>query len=115
MRIEIHCVESIKASEECRVRVVLFNDGYSPVEVSRNALVGPNVEDSAATGAPRPDSVEPTFGGPDQPLTLQPFTFYGRERTFSGLALGEVQLRARYRPASGDELTAAKSLQVVPD
>ena len=109
MRIEIHCPRSVRASEQCRIRAVLFNDGFEPVEVSRNEFVGPNVQEAGATGAPRPESVEPTFGGPDQPLTLQPFSFYGREREFSGLSSGEVTVTARY-----GELSATETIQVKP-
>jgi hypothetical protein len=113
MRIEIYCPKSIKASEECRLRAVLFNDSYEPVAVSRNGFIGPNVQESPSAGSPRPDSVESTFGGGDQPLTLQPFTFYGRERTFSGLRPGEVKVFARYRSKEGGkELSASEQMHV---
>ena len=114
MRIEIHCPQSIKASEECRVRALLINDGYQPVEVSRNAFVGPNVQELASTGSPRPDSVEPTFGGAEQPLTLQPFTFYGRERTFSNVAVGELKISATYRGSGVETVSASQSMRVDP-
>lgn len=114
MRIEIQCPKTVRTSEELRARVVLFNDRYEPVEASRNAFIGPNVQESSATGAPRPESVEPTFGGADQPLTLHPFSFYGRERTFSGLAPGEVTVTARYRGQDGQEISASERVQVQP-
>ena len=101
MRIEIQGPGVVKASQEFSLRAVLFNDSYEPAAVSRNAFVGPNLRTVTASGYPQPESVEPTFGGPDEPLTLQPFTFYGRERTFNGLRPGEVDVTAYYRSADG--------------
>lgn len=83
--------------------------------ISLNSFVGPNVQESASIGSPRPDSVESTFGGADQPLTLQPFTFYGRERTFGDLRPGEIKVFARYRDKEGgEELFASEQMQVKP-
>ena len=96
MRIEIHVPDTVTTAEECRVRAVLFNDSYEPVAVSRNAFVGPNLSGVTTGGYPRPDSVEPTFGQPDEPLTLQPFSFYGRERVFGELPPGEIEVTASY-------------------
>ncbi|SRR5947209_7187054 len=107
MRIEIQGPSSIKASERCRLRAVLLNDSYEPIAVSRNAFVGPNMHALAPGGYPNPSSVEATFGGPDEPLTLQPFTFYGRERTFDGLMPGEVEVTAYYRTSEGQEIASA--------
>ena len=113
MRIEIQCPETIKSSEECRLRAILFNDSYEPVAVSRNAFVGPNVRSLEGGGFPTPESVEATFGGPDEPLTLQPFTFYGRERTFSGLLPGEVEVTAYYSDGAMEgEITVSERLRV---
>ncbi|HVE87054.1 MAG TPA: hypothetical protein VND93_29570 [Myxococcales bacterium] len=115
MRIEIHCPSTVRASEECLIRAVLFNDSYVPVDISRNAFIGPDVEDPSATGAPRPSSVEPTFGGPDQPLTLHPFSFYGRQRSFTGLSPGEITVTARYRGLQGEpEISATQRIHVQP-
>jgi hypothetical protein len=61
---------------------------------------------------PLPESVEPTFGGPDEPLTLQPFSFYGRERSFQGLPVGVLEVTARYQP-SGSEAPVVVVEQVV--
>jgi hypothetical protein len=94
------------------LRALLFNDSYEPVTVSRNAFVGPNVRD-AGTGAPRAEAVEATFGGPEEALTLQPFSFYGRERVYDNLAPGEATIEARYRdPETGEEISASQPLQV---
>jgi hypothetical protein len=109
LRIEIHAPRSARAHEECTLRAVLFNDGYEPVAVSRNAFVGPNVRAPHATGHPLPESVEPTFGGPDEPLTLQPFSFYGRERSYS-LPPGEAEIVAYYRSSDGGEELAASEV-----
>ena len=43
MRIEIDAPGRVKAGAECRIRVLLLNDSYQPVTISRNAFVGPNV------------------------------------------------------------------------
>lgn len=67
MRIEIQCPRSTKASELCHTRAILFNDSYGPVELLRNAFVGPNVN-----VAYQPEAVEATFGGSDEALALQP-------------------------------------------
>jgi hypothetical protein len=112
MRIEIHGPETVTTAEECRVRAVLFNDSYEPVAVSRNAFVGPNLSGIAPAGYPHPASVEPTFGQPDEPLTLQPFSFYGRERAFSGLLAGEGDVTATYAEGTV-RLTASKPLRIV--
>ena len=56
MRIEINTPSSIRSSESCRLRAVLFNDSYEPVVISRNDSSGRNLRG-------RPQSVEPTYGG----------------------------------------------------
>ena len=112
MRIEIQLPNSVKSSQQCALRAVLFNDSYEPVAVSRNAFVGPNIRGPAPGGFPAPESVEPTYGGADEPLTLQPFTFYGRERTFGGLQPGSVEVVAYYRPEGQQEITATQTLRV---
>jgi hypothetical protein len=99
MRVEIITPEGPSSERERVVRALLINDGYEPVEVSRNAFVGPHVSGPHAV-----ESVEPTVGGPDEPLTLQPFSFYGRERSLT-LPPGESEIVAAYRDG-GDELTA---------
>lgn len=103
LQIELHVVGA--AGGEIRLRALLFNAGFEPLVVSRNAFVGPNVTD-LSHGAPRPESVEPTFGGPEEPLTLQPFTFYGRERTFADVADGAT-MEAHYRPAGATAISAS--------
>lgn len=97
MRIEIVTPNSITSSAEAKVRALLMNDGYEPVAVSRNGFVGPTV------AGPHPvQSVEPTFGQPDEPLMLQPFTFYGRERSLA-FPPGESEVVATYRDGDGGE------------
>lgn len=111
MRIEFHTPQTIKASEECRLRAILFNDSYEPVAVSRNAFVGPNLRALVAGVFPQPESVEATLGQADEPLTLQPFTFYGRERSFS-LQPGEIEIHAYYRDPNGETLNASQKITV---
>ena len=106
LQIELHVVGA--SGGEIRLRALLFNSGFAPLAVSRNAFVGPNVTD-LSPGAPRPASVEPTFGGPEEPLTLQPFTFYGRERTFDGVADGAT-MEAHYRPEGAAAISASRPI-----
>jgi len=94
------------------VRALLFNDSFEPVPLSRNAFTGPTPVAALAGGMPQPESVEPTYGGPDEPLTLQPFTFYGRERSFGELAAGEHQFRAEFRPPGGEPLRTVITVAV---
>ena len=116
MRIEIQSPDSIKSSEQLHLRVILFNDSYEPVAISRNAFVGPNLRAVMHSGSPYPDSVEPTFGGPDEPLTLQPFSLYGRERQFSGLPPGEVEVSAYYQETENQAMISASVLlRIQPD
>lgn len=113
VRVEIIAPASVKTADVCVIRALLFNDTYEPVAVSRNAFVGPNVHSVGANGQPLPDSVEATFGGAEEGLTLQPFTFYGRERTFSGLGAGRVEITALYGAADDQpEVRASAWLQV---
>ena len=116
MRIEIQSPDSIKSSEQFRLRALLFNDSYEPVVVSRNAFVGPSLRGVMPSGLPLPESVEATFGGPDEPLTLQPFTFYGREREFSGLPPGEVEVFAYFQESDSQRnISASAPLRIIPD
>jgi hypothetical protein len=114
MRIEILLPSSVKASQPCNLRAILFNDSYEPVAVSRNAFVGPSVRALAPGGFPAPESVEPTLGQPDEPLTLHPFSFYGRERSFGPFPPGPVDVTAYYRPEGQEEITAKETLTVEP-
>jgi hypothetical protein len=106
MRIEIECPSTIRASETVRIRASLFNDSYEPVAILRRAFIGPNV------GYPRPDAVEPGFGTPEEPLVLQPFTYYGRERVYDNLPPGQIQVTARYSGSAGSEIVATRILTV---
>jgi hypothetical protein len=115
MRIEIQGPRGASPSQEVRLRAVLFNDGYDPVPVSRNAFVGPSVRAPGPTGLPLPESVEPTFGGPDEPLTLQPFSFYGRERAFQGLPVGVLEVTAEYQPSGSDPMLKVVEQLVVQE
>jgi hypothetical protein len=115
VRVEIVAPASVTTADTCVIRALLFNDTYEPVAVSRNAFVGPNVLSVGASGHPLPDSVEATFGGAEEGLTLQPFTFYGRERTFSGLAAGRVEITALYSAEHNrQEVRASAWVQVQP-
>jgi hypothetical protein len=103
MRIEIVTPDSITSSAEAKVRALLVNDSYEPVAVSRNGFVGPTV-----TGAHQMPSVEPTYGQAEEPLTLQPFTFYGRERSLA-FPPGESEVVASYEELSCSVRVVAES------
>ena len=96
MKIEISCKESTTIKGDYNIRVLLFNDSFSEITIFRNCFIGPNVNSSSSKSGPLPESVEATFGAPDEPLTLQPFTFYGRERNFEGLIDEEIKISAYY-------------------
>ena len=96
MKIEISYNESTTIKGNYNIRVLLFNDSFSAITIFRNSFIGPNVNFSSGKSGPLPESVEATFGVLDEPLTLQPFTFYGRERNFEGLVDEEIKISAYY-------------------
>ncbi|MBL8146651.1 MAG: hypothetical protein JNL34_09735 [Anaerolineae bacterium] len=108
MKLEIHAPDAVAAGKAFTVRAVLFNDSYAPVAVSRNALLGPTVKSGAGM---TPPAVEATFGQADEPLTLQPFTFYGRERQADGQQAGTVDITVQYTSADGP-ITASKTVRI---
>jgi hypothetical protein len=108
MKLEIHAPDQMQAGAAFSARAVLFNDSYDPVPVSRNAFTGPTVVSGAGMAPP---AVEATFGLSDEPLTLQPFTFYGRERQVDAQAAGTVTITAEYQGDSG-KLTAKKTVRI---
>lgn len=112
MRIEIEGPDKIGAGEECPLRALLFNDSYEPVVVSRNAFIGPGVQERASGGPPEPLAVEPTYGHEEEEFTLQPFSFYGRERLLGPFPVGEVEVAASYRSPSGVMVRASKQLHI---
>ncbi len=91
-----------------RLRALLLNDAYAPVQVLRHGFVGPSI-------VGLPPSVEATFGSPDEPLLLQPFTYYGREREFAGLAAGDYQVAATYTDEAGETTTAESGFAVAAE
>ena len=65
-----------------------------------------------ASGMPMPESAEATSGTPDEPMTLQPFTFYGRERWFDNLSAGDHEFFAEYRLKGADVIRKVVMLSV---
>ena len=90
-----------RAGEQLVVRAVVVNDSYAPIALSRNAFIGPNLVGVGANGMPLPPSVEPTYGQAEEPVTLQPFTLYGRDRFFDGVSAGSHEFTAEYAPGDG--------------
>jgi hypothetical protein len=116
MRLEIAGPSKVTVGDTVILRAILFNDDYRPARVSRNAFVGPSLGTLYGEAMPFPISVEPSFGQAEEPLTLQPFSFYGRERSFAGLTPGQYQVTANYNhPKNDDELTATAEFTVVPE
>ncbi len=77
-------------NEVIRVRLLALNDGYDPAVLDRRGLIGPN-PGYFGTVRPFPIQVEPAFSTEDQnQVILNPWCFYGRERTFSHLPAGKV-------------------------
>jgi hypothetical protein len=96
MKIEISAAPAPGPDGSFAVRALIFNDSYEPVALSRNSLFGPTEIATTASGMPMPESAEATSGGPDEPMTLQPFCFYGRERWFD-LSAGDHEFFGEYR------------------
>jgi hypothetical protein len=62
-------------------RVMLLNDSFEPVTFDRTLLVGPNLQFKGAGMIPV--STESRAGkGETSKVTLNPWCFYGRDRTF---------------------------------
>lgn len=97
MRLEIAAVPVSSSTARFAVRALIFNDSFEPVPLSRNSFYGPTPSGLTASGMPLPESAEATHGASDEPMTLQPFTFYGRERRFDELAAGDHEFTAEYR------------------
>jgi len=92
-----------KHGEKVIVRLVALNNAYEAVTLERKQLIGPNPVPSEATGTPMPVSVEPAFSKNTQnEIKLNPFCFYGRQRTYEGLSAGKTTFYAYYlkRPSA---------------
>ncbi|HYO87624.1 MAG TPA: hypothetical protein VER79_03195 [Candidatus Limnocylindrales bacterium] len=108
MKLEIDAPHAAQAGSSFQARAMLFNDSYDPVPVSRNAFTGPT---AASASGLTPPAVEATFGLEEQPLTLQPFTFYGRERQIDAQQAGALKLTAEYKH-DGQTLTAEATVHI---
>lgn len=111
MKIEISAAPGAGPDGSFAVRTLIWNDGYEPVPLSRNAFFGPTEIATTASGMPMAESAEATSGAPDEPMTLQPFTFYGRERWFD-LTPGEHTFFSEYRPEGGAVVRVEATLTV---
>jgi hypothetical protein len=77
------------------VRLMALNDSYEAVTLDRRLLIGPNVVPEHLAGASLPVSREPSFSKREQnEVVLNPWCFYGRQRTFDGLPAGRVTIYA---------------------
>jgi len=110
VRIELTVPERVEAGRDFVMRAVLINDTHEPVDVWRNAFVGPTATHEG--GEPVAESVEPTFGQPESPLLLQPFTFYGRDRQAGVFAPGVAFVTASYAPEGGAALSVTRQVTI---
>jgi len=91
--------------ETVTVRVVAFNDGYTPVTLDRRLLVGPNPVPEQPSCLPFPISVEPEATDErDNLLLLNAKCLYGRQRTFARLPEGKVSFYAYLLVRPADRL-----------
>ena len=89
------------------VRLTALNDAYEPVTLDRRLLIGPNVEPEHLGGAPLPVSREPSFSKREQnEVVLNPWCYYGRQRSFDGLPAGRVTVYAYLLEQPTDALLA---------
>jgi hypothetical protein len=91
-----------RPGEMMTVRLLVHNDGYEPVVLDRRLLIGPNL--MPASGNAPPVSVEPAFTEEARnQIFLNPWTFYGRQRSFPGQLAGPVFFYGYLlgRPGSG--------------
>ena len=109
MRIEIVLPSSAKAGSDIPVRVLLFNDDFDPVDITRESFVGPNLTALEPKRPRYPDEVEEPEE--TQNLTLEPFTFYGRERSFK-LEAGSYKVAALYDDATSGRIDASERFEV---
>ncbi len=77
------------------IRVYVLNDSYQPAVLDRRLLIGPNPVPEPALEPPMPVSIEPTFPEEEQNLIiLNPWCFYGRQRSFDSFLPGQVSFHA---------------------
>ena len=82
-------------SETITIRLLALNDSYEPVAVDRRLLVGPNPVPERPVEPPLPVSLKPAFPEEEQNcVMLNPWCFYGRQRTFDGFLPGQVTISA---------------------
>jgi hypothetical protein len=74
VRLELTC-GGPNADGEVSIRLLVLNNDYEPLVVDRNLLYGPHPE----TGDPLLLASEPHS---DEPVVLNPWCLYGRERHF---------------------------------
>jgi hypothetical protein len=84
----------------------VLNDDYSAVTIDRRLLVGPNLEYTTRR-MPRVVQVEPAFDEEHQnQVVLNPWSLYGRERTFTVDEPGEVRMHGYLLRHESDGLLA---------
>jgi hypothetical protein len=101
--------DKFSAGETVIVRFLVLNNGYEPAVLDRRLLVGPNPVLERSAGAPIPISVEPSLPREEQNLiTLNPWCFYGRQRTFDNFPPGQVIFHGYLLRQSSDLLLSER-------
>jgi hypothetical protein len=87
--------QEISAGGTATVRLLALNDSYHPVTIDRRLLIGPNIITDPPVNPPHPVSIEPAGSKEEANLIiLNPWCFYGRQRSFQGLPQGSATFYA---------------------
>ena len=87
------------------MRLIVLNDGYEAVAFDRRLLVGPNFAAAAGGAGPLPMAMEPVFAEETaNHVVLNPFCFYGRERSQEDLPPGEITVEGFMLARTLDQL-----------
>jgi hypothetical protein len=100
LRLEL-AEEAPSAQGSVTIRLTLLNDSYQPATVDRRLLIGPHPVGSGVSLVSR----EPAFAEERQNiLILNPWCFYGRQRTFAHLPSGTIRFHAYLLKQGEDSL-----------
>jgi hypothetical protein len=73
------------------VRLLVLNNSFEPAVCDRRLLVGPNPVPAPGSSVHYPVSLEPVASQAESnQVLLNPWCFYGRQRSFDNLPVGKV-------------------------
>ena len=79
----------LQKNEKVVLRILALNDSYEAISLDRRLLIGPNIV-QVKNGVSFPVSVEPSLPVEYQNIViLNPWSFYGRERSFELTSQGK--------------------------